>query len=98
MPDPSLIVRVKFRSALSLDEVTEIINSRADDFRALNGLQQKYYLVDKNTGEYGGLYLWESQEAFTEYLHSELRSTIAQAYQTEGEPQVEVFDIIKVLR
>lgn len=98
MPEPAIVLRVKFKSKLSLEEVTGIIESRADDFRALPGLQQKYYLLDRNTGEFGGLYLWESRAAFDEYLQSELRATIAEAYQTEGPPQVEVFEVIKTLR
>lgn len=98
MAEAKIVLRVKFKSPLPLSEITEIINSRADDFRALTGLAQKYYLLDSNTGEYGGLYLWESQEALDDYRQSELRATIASVYQTEGEPQIEVFEIIKALR
>jgi heme-degrading monooxygenase HmoA len=76
----------------------DIINSRADDFKSLRGLQQKYYLQDETSGEFGGLYLWESKEDFTEYRESELRATIGKAYQTESEPRVEVMQVIKTLR
>ena len=98
MASPALILRVKFKSKLPLEDVIEIVENRADDFRALAGLQQKFYLLDKETGEYGGLYLWESNEAFDEYRQSELRATIASAYQTEGDPDIEVFEVIKTLR
>ena len=98
MASPALILRVKFRSKLTLEEVTKIIEERADDFRALSGLQQKFYLLNRETGEYGGLYLWESESAFHDYRQSELRATIASAYQTEGDPDIEVFEVIKTLR
>lgn len=49
-------------------------------------------------GEYAGLSLWESIDAFTEYRDSELRASIAKAYQTEGEPRVKVFQVIEALR
>jgi len=75
-----------------------VVDSRADEFRALKGLQQKYYLQDAATREYAGLYLWASKEDFLAYRDSELRATIAKAYQTEGEPRIEVFDVIKPLR
>ena len=98
MNQPSLVLLVKFKSPLSLEEVTKVIDSRIDQFRALKGLQQKYYLQEPATQEYAGLYLWESREDFLAFRDSELRATIAKAYQTEGEPRVEVFGVVKPLR
>jgi hypothetical protein len=98
MPAASLVLLVKFRSPLSLEEVKKVVDSRIDQFRALDGLTQKYYLQDSVTGEYAGLYLWRSPDALAEFRDSELRSTIAKAYKTEGEPRVEVFRIFDVLR
>ena len=98
MEYPTHVLLVKFKSELSLDEINEIVESRADDFRALGGLQQKYYLLGSGSGEVGGLYLWESPEALDEYRQSELRETIAKAYKAVNKPQVEVFSVLKVLR
>ena len=98
MTQPALIVLVRFHSPLSLDEVMAVARERAPDFRALRGLQQKYYVQDAESGEYGGLYLWESADALAEYRESELRATIGTAYQTAGEPRVEVLRVIEPLR
>ena len=98
MAHPKLILLVKFKSALPFEEVMKVVHDRADDFRALGGLQQKYYLEETGTGEYGGLYLWDSAEALDEYRQSELRASIAAAYQAEGEPRVEVFKVLMPLR
>ena len=98
MASPELIVLVRFKSPLTLEEVTKVMDARIEDFRALSGLTQKYYLQDPATGEYGGLYLWSSPEAFTAYRESDLRASIGAAYQTEGEPRVEVLNVIKTLR
>lgn len=98
MSKPSIILLVKFKSPLSLEEVTEVMDSRSDEFRALEGLQQKYYLQEPSTQEYAGLYLWASKEDFLAYRDSELRATIARAYQTESEPRIEVFEVLKPLR
>ena len=98
MNQPSLILLVKFKSLLSFEEVIKVVDSRIDEFRALKGLQQKYYLQEPSTQEYAGLYLWESKEDFFAYRNSELRATIAKAYQTEGEPRIEVFNVVKPLR
>jgi heme-degrading monooxygenase HmoA len=98
MTHPTLVVLVRFRSRLSREEVMKVVEERAPDFRALPGLQQKYYLQDPESGEVAGLYLWESTDAFTEYRESELRASIAEAYQAEGEPRVEVYRVFKTLR
>lgn len=89
---------VRFASRLSLDEVNKVIEQRVGNYRALAGLQQKYYLHDEETGEHAGLYLWESTEALDAFRQSELRASIAEAYQVIGEPRVEVYQITKILR
>lgn len=75
-----------------------VVEQRAPEFVAPAGLQQKYYLQDPASGEYGGLYLWASPDAFDAYRESELRATIAEAYQAIGEPRVEVYRVMKTLR
>ena len=98
MSQPAMVVRVRFKSALSFEQVMKVVEERAPEFEALAGLQQKYYLQDVESGEYAGLYLWESPEALAEYRDSELRASIAKAYQTQGEPSIEVYKVVKVLR
>lgn len=98
MTQPSLVLLVRFKSRLSLEQVEKVIASRIDEFRGLKGLQQKYYLQDSSTGEIAGLYLWESNEDFLTYRESELRRSIAEAYQAEGEPRIEVYGVLKSLR
>lgn len=98
MSNPALALLVRFRSLLTLDEVTEIVEKRAPEFEALAGLQQKYYLQDSNTGEYAGLYLWDSPESCDAFRNSELRASIAKAYHVEGEPRIEMYRVFKTLR
>ena len=98
MSQPTMVLLVKFKSPLSLDKAREALERRIGEFRALDGLAQKYYLQDTATGEYAGLYLWKTPEALAEFRNSELRKTIAKAYQAVGEPRVEVFEIFEALR
>ncbi len=98
MTSPELVVLVRFKSALGMDEVRKVIDARSGEFKALAGLTQKYYLQDAATGEYGGLYLWKSQGDFLEYRDSDLRASIGAAYQTQGDPRIEVLNVIKTLR
>jgi len=76
----------------------EIAKTRSGEFRALKGLQQKYYMHDPKTGIIAGLYLWQSAEDLDAYRKSELRASIAAAYEAEGEPQIEVFKVMMPLR
>jgi hypothetical protein len=98
MSQPVLMLLVRFRSSLPFDEIVKVVEERAPEFAALRGLHQKYYLHDPASGEIGGLYLWESPGALAEYRESELRATIAEAYQAIDEPRVEVYQVIKALR
>lgn len=98
MNHPQRILLVKFKTALSEEELMQVVHARVDEFRALTGLTQKYYVHDIETGEYGGLYLWDSAEALDEYRQSELRASIGAAYKTMGPPSVQVMDVIMPLR
>lgn len=98
MSKPVLILLVRFQSCLSLEQVNRVAEERIDKFRELEGLEQKYYVQDQETGEYAGLYLWRAAEDLAEYRDSELRASIAEAYQVVGEPRVEVYRVMRILR
>lgn len=98
MSQPALVVLVRLRSSLPRDEVVRVMRERMPEFRAIEGLQQKYYLEDARSGEYAGLYLWRSPADLAEFNESELRATIAEAYGVEGEPRVEVYTVLTPLR
>jgi heme-degrading monooxygenase HmoA len=98
LPQPTYAVLVRLRSELDRDEIERIMKERAPEFRALEGLVQKYYLEGPEPGEYGGFYLWRSLDDVVEYRESELAATIAAAYQGVGTPSVEVFKVVMPLR
>lgn len=98
MPVPQIMLMVRMQTTLPIDEVMRVAEERAPEFEALTGLRQKYYVHDTQTGEIGGCYIWDSPEAFDSYRESELRSSIAAAYRTTGQPRIEVMRILKVLR
>jgi len=98
MSQPAVILLVRLKSSLPKEKVEQVMRARAPEFRALPGLLQKFYLQDAASGEYVGLYLWESPEALAAYRESELRASIAKAYETVGEPRVEVYKVLMPLR
>lgn len=98
MDTAKIVLLVRFKTPLSREEVLKVVEERSEEFRALGGLLQKFYVHDAATGEYGGLYLWDSPEALGAYRQSALRASIAGAYRTEGEPRVDVMEVVEVLR
>ena len=89
---------VKLKSGLPEAEVERVMKERVTPFRTVPGLVQKYYCREDKTGEYAGVYVWESEEAMQVYLKSELRRSTAEAYKVEGQPRVEIFEVLFPLR
>ncbi|MCP5381615.1 MAG: YdhR family protein [Kordiimonadaceae bacterium] len=89
---------IKFQTNLTEKEVLTVADERADDFMALPGLIQKYYFKKNETGEYGGVYIWESLDAMKSYRESDLASSIPAAYQVIGQPTIDTLEVLFPLR
>jgi heme-degrading monooxygenase HmoA len=89
---------VKLRSRLPDGDVRRLMEERSPQFRQVPGLLQKYFCRESTTGEYAGVYLWESEESMRRYRQSELARTTPAAYKVEGQPRVEVFEVLFPLR
>lgn len=96
--DAKVVVIVKFRSSLPEAELRARYPKRMPAFRELPGLLQKYYMKEPKTGEWSGIYLWDSMASVQSYLQSDLKKSIPEAYGVVGEPRVEVFSVEDVLR
>lgn len=88
---------VRFTSAMDDEQVAAMYEHRAGRYREVPGLVQKYYLAFPS-GEHGAVYVWDSQQAMAAFRQSELARTIPEAYQVQGEPQVEVCEVVMALR
>lgn len=95
---PGVLVTVRFKSSLNPDEVKKRYEDRLPEFRAVPGILQKYYIYDPANEEWGGFYLFDSQASVDAYLSSDLRRSIADAYQIVGSPRLETADVVGVLR
>lgn len=96
---PTLMLVVSgLRSNLPHDEMVRRYKERLPRFREVPGLVQKYYSHDETTGEWAGIYLFDSEESLDGYLASDLRKTIPSAYELTGPPRVERFPIVDILR
>jgi hypothetical protein len=87
---------VRFRSALSDERITELFRVRAPEYLAVPGLLQKYYLRFR-TGEYGGVYIWDSAASMDRFMAGELARSICDVYRVE-EPVRDIADVVHTLR
>lgn len=93
-----IIQIVKFETSLSEAQVLEVANQRADRFRSLPGLIQKYYIALDQPNQYGGIYVWDSMDSLKAYRESDLAATITDAYKVQGTPRIEIVNTLFQLR
>jgi hypothetical protein len=95
---PKVMVLIRFKSSLTPDELERRYKERLPQFRALPGLLQKYYVQGPAADEWGGVYIWDSQESLDRYMESDLRKSIPDVYEIVGTPSVQAIPIIDTLR
>jgi heme-degrading monooxygenase HmoA len=94
-----IVSLVRFKSGLSDDEVQATFEGRADLYRSVPGLIEKLYLRFRESGEFGAVYVWESEKALIDFRETELARTIPEVYQVEGgRPYVELADVCLVIQ
>lgn len=87
-----------FKSGLQPEEVREASEERAEQFRKVTGLLQKYYVHDKETNRFGGVYVFDSEESLKAFRDSELAQSTSEAYRFTEQPSIQVLDISHQLR
>jgi hypothetical protein len=85
---------VKFHSGLPDADVLARMDERLPQFRAVPGLIQKYYAREAATGDYCGVYLFDSEGSLLAYRNSELAKGIPPIYQLQGGARVEVMELL----
>jgi heme-degrading monooxygenase HmoA len=93
-----IVSLVRFKSRLSTDEVQATFEERADRYRQVPGLLEKTYLRFRETGEFGAVYVWESEQDLIRFRETDLARTIPDAYQVEGAPASEIADVCLVVQ
>ena len=61
---------------LSHDQYGQVCSELAETFAAVPGLISKHWLANAETNTYGGVYLWQDEQAMLDYKASELFSQI----------------------
>jgi heme-degrading monooxygenase HmoA len=91
------IFLILFKSGLSEEEVLRNFRERAHKYREVRGLLQKYYLHDESSGEWGGIYIFDSKENLEAFGNSDLAKSIGTAQKVLEPPKKQVFEVNLVL-
>jgi hypothetical protein len=89
---------VKFHSGLDDAKVMSLLEQRLGQFREVPGLVQKYYAREDATGDYCGVYLFESEAALRAYRESALAKSIPPTYELAGAARVDILEVLFPLR
>jgi quinol monooxygenase YgiN len=93
-----IVSLVRFKSRLSDDAVQATFEERADRYRQVPGLVQKIYVRFRDSGEFGAVYVWNSEQALMDFRQTELAKTIPEVYEVEQAPSAELADVCLVIQ
>ena len=93
-----IIQIIKLKSNLQEEELLKRAKERGPQFKAIPGLLQKYYVKIRQSGQYGGIYVWDSPESLNSYRESNLAASIPEAYEIIESPSIEILDVLFQLR
>lgn len=93
----AVILFVRVKSELEETERERRALERKSQFLDVPGLIQKIYGRDPSTGEWCGIYFFESKEALADFGASDLARSIPAAYEAT-EVRREVYDVLYPLR
>lgn len=86
-----------FKSGLPAETVLDVVEDRAEQYRSVPGLIQKFYVRDDQSQHIGGVFVFDSKEHLQAFQDSELAQSTRTAYQFTESPTVRVLEITRVL-
>lgn len=82
------VVFATFESELDAEAVEETMHERAEKFREVEGLVQKFYFHDAESGRHGAFFVFDSKASRDAYFESDLSAGVSDAYAVSGDPDV----------
>ncbi len=86
-----------FKSGLPFEEIAKTSEEKADQYKKVPGLIQKYYVQDKSSERVGGVFVFDSIENLQAFKDSDLAKSTAEVYKFLDPPHTQVLKIAKVL-
>ncbi len=93
----SVILFVRAKSSLSSEELDKRLQERKPQFLEVEGLLQKIYSKDPETGHLSGIYFFNNEESLLKFQQTELAKSIGSAYEVT-EIRMERYDVLYPLR
>ena len=88
----ALSIRFILPAGTDWDSMRSLLKQRAELYLNVPGLISKAFILNPESSEYGGNYLWESREALEAFLNSEL---FAGAVHKLGQPQqINIYEVV----
>lgn len=88
-----MILSMRFRSRKTAAEQEQLSDASLPLFRSLDGLEQKYYVRDRETGEVGGVYLWTDAARLRDYLDGPIVKAIPHRFDVPGQVRTEILEV-----
>jgi hypothetical protein len=84
-------IRFVLPNGTDWNAMSELMRQRAALYHDVRGLRSKAFVLNPETGEYGGNYVWDNREAFDAFRDSELYLS---AVKKLGEPrEVKIYEV-----
>lgn len=87
------LLNVRFRSEKPVAEVQAMSEGSLPLFRQLPGLLQKYYVENLDTGEIGGVYVWETLEHLQAHVEGPIMAAMPERFAMPAPPTLEIFEV-----
>lgn len=74
------IVFIRYASELSAEEIDRLSQERSDNYRAMDGLLQKYYIHNEESDRFGGIYVFDSSQSADALFESDINASLRDVY------------------
>jgi len=89
------VVEYKLPTVLPRRQILEIFKMAEGKFRGLDGLEQKYFNYDENTGNGLSVYIWTSLEKATQCFSLQFAAEFESIFKSK--PVIRYFDTLMVI-
>lgn len=87
-----------FKSGLTFEEIARTSERRADQYKKVKGLLQKFYVTDPASRHVGGVFVFDTKENLVAFRESDLAKSTREAYKFTESPSIRLLEVAKLLR
>jgi len=87
------IAVITYDSGLDADEVESLFRERSGSYREMEGLLQKFYLHDEESGRVGGIYVFDSEASLDRLFESDVHASLRDAYEAR-DVEIDTYHVV----